>query len=649
MRVVAILRIVGHIYPREPADYASMEEYWRRLGWVLLSGCFILGAAPRACAWEPWRVILPEQRCMEVRPPSRLPPVRVPETAPPRTVIDQQPDAEVAYLSLDDVLRIALANSTVIRVLGGSSGRTIYDPAIANTQIDQQRAAFDPALNVYNHFNRTETPSGAFDPADPSRVLIDGIGTNDYDMTMGMSKKTPTGATAGMNVRANPWRAATDDLALNPRTSSAVDLTLTQPLLKGRGPSANLAPIEIARIDTELSFYQLKDSVQEMVRGVIEAYWALVFARTDLWARRQQVKQGTEAFERAEANLRAGLGDLADVAQARSSLAGFRANLITAEAAVLRREATLRNILGMPPTVPPRMVPTTPPTKQWLDVQWNEIITMAAQQRPDLIQLKLLLESDRQQLLVAENNALPQVDATALYRWNGLEGRAPTGEEIRTAPGEFTGWQLGVNVSLPLGLRQSRAAMRQQELTLMRDRVNLDQGVHEALHLLAKNYRNLAQYYEEYKAYQDTRAASQINLDVQAQRYRSGFDTLYLNVLQAITGWGNSVSSEAQALTQYNTEMANLQRQMGTILEAHGIRFVEERYGSTGPAGRLFSPQCYPKDRRPCPNRPQYPSGDEPAENAFDLDDPLENVREKSGSRIHIRRPERIPPPVPQP
>ena len=262
---------------------------------------------------------------------------------------------------------------------------------------------------------------------------------------------------------------------------------------------------------------------------------------------------------------------------------------------------------------------------------------------------KLLLEADRQQLLLAENNALPQVDATALYRWNGLEGRTPTGEEIRTAPGEFTGWQLGVNVSLPLGLRQSRASMHQQELTLMRDRVNLDQGVHEALHILAGNYRNLAQYYEEYKAYQDTRVASQINLDVQAQRYRSGFDTLYLNVLQAITGWGNAVSSEAQSLTRYNTELANLQRQTGTILEAHGIRFFEERYGSTGPAGRLFSPQCYPRDRRPCPNQPQYPSGNEPAESAFDLDDPLENLKKNSGSHIQLRRPERIPPPSPQP
>ena len=37
--------------------------------------------------------------------------------------------------------------------------------------------------------------------------------------------------------------------------------------------------------------------------------------------------------------------------------------------------------------------------------------------------------------------------------------------ELRTAPGEFIGWQLGSNVSLLLGQRQSRAAVRREDRT----------------------------------------------------------------------------------------------------------------------------------------------------------------------------------------
>ena len=42
-------------------------------------------------------------------------------------------------------------------------------------------------------------------------------------------------------------------------------------------------------------YFQFKDSMQEQVRGVIDAYWSLVAARTDVWARRQQVEQLTVA------------------------------------------------------------------------------------------------------------------------------------------------------------------------------------------------------------------------------------------------------------------------------------------------------------------------------------------------------------------
>ena len=366
----------------------------------------------------------------------------------------------------------------------------------------------------------------------------------------------------------------------------------------------------------------MKDAVQQMVRGVIQAYWDLVFARTDLWVRQQQVTQGQQALERAERLLQVGMGDMGNVAQARSSLASFRAALISAEANVLQSEATLRNILGMPPSDGRRLVPVTPPATERLDVDWGRIVDLAAQQRPDLIELKLILEADQQQLILAQNQALPRVDAVAVYTWDGLQGRTPDQALLASRPGEFTGWQLGVNFSVPLGLRQARAGLRQQELVIMRDRANLEQGFHNATHLLAARYRNLASYYDQYQAFREARAAAKVNLDVQEAEFRAN-RTIYLNVLQAITNWGNAIASEAQSVTLYNTELANLARDTGTILEVHGIRFAEERYGSIGPLGRAFAERCYPKDMRPSPNIEQYPTTSEPAENAFNLSDSI--------------------------
>jgi outer membrane protein TolC len=489
---------------------------------------------------------------------------------------------------------------------------------------------------VDNVFGRNNLPLAGLDPDDPTRtrVLLGAERSHDYLMSMDLAKRTTTGATARFRVNTNPTTFDLDDLALNPQSRSSLEWSYLQPLLQGGGYPANVAPIVIARIDTERSFFRMKDSMQRMVLGVIEAYWGLVFARTDLWVRKKQVEQGEFGFKRADAQFRVGRETAGNVAQARSALQNFIAAEITARGNVLQREDALRNILGLPPANGAVLVPCSPPLTQWMETDWHQLVDLAEAYRPEIVELKLIIEADQQQLLLARNQALPRVDAFALYRWNGLAGRTPDRRILFAGPGEFPEWEYGVNFSVPLGLRQERAAMRRQELVILRDRANLDQGLHRAVHELAIAYRNLAQFYQEYQSLQKAREAARVNLEAQYADFISGStlarQTIYLNVLQAITNWGNAVSAEAQALSEYNIELANLELQTGTILEAHGIRFVEERYGSIGPLGRLAAPRCYPRDVRPCPNADRYEKTSQPAENAFNLQDPVTRRRRRT-------------------
>ncbi len=257
-------------------------------------------------------------------------------------------------------------------------------------------------------------------------------------------------------------------------------------------------------------------------------------------------------------------------------------------------------------------------------------MNVAQERRPDIIELKLILEADGQQLLVAQNQVLPSVNAVAQYRWNGLEGRAPSQRWISSSGDGHTDWTLGVNFSVPLGLRQARANERQREILIVRDRANLRQGIHSMTHLLANNVRNLDQFFEQYDAFRESREAARENLERQVAAERRQFQqVILLNVLQAISDWGNAVSAEANALANYNTELAGMERQSGTILETHGVRFQEERWAFAGPL--LKRDTCYPADVRPeAGSESHYLDSDEPAENIFDLSNPLPS-RAKSG------------------
>jgi outer membrane protein TolC len=198
----------------------------------------------------------------------------------------------------------------------------------------------------------------------------------------------------------------------------------------------------------------------------------------------------------------------------------------------------------------------------------------------------------------------------------------PNGEDLSTSAGQYTNWSVGVNFSVPLGLRQGRAQVRQQKLIIARDRANEEQGVHAAIHQLAATVRDLDSAYDQYLAYKEARDAADANLRTQLDLFKGGFKgVIFLNVLQALNDWGNAVSSEAQQLLNYNIALATLERQTGTILETHGLVFVEERFRSAGPL--RGHDRLYPFAQPPAGSPQQYPGTGEPSENSFELQNPV--------------------------
>jgi hypothetical protein len=244
-------------------------------------------------------------------------------------------------MTLDEAIRIALENSEVIRVLGGTSGRTVYDPAIANTQIDRARARFDPSFAIQNRFNNNRIPvaepTARLRPAFPSTAIASTTTT----WRLGCRRRTRS---------AECWPRCEDEsdpsghgrsVPAQSQSRSTVDFRATQPLLQGAGRRANLTPIVLARIDTERSFYSLKLSVQRLVQSVVDAYWSLwYFARTDRSGSSTTNGRGRMGCELADANMTSGRGIAASVLSPRLSrpIYNFRAAQISAEAAVLQRE-----------------------------------------------------------------------------------------------------------------------------------------------------------------------------------------------------------------------------------------------------------------------------------------------------------------------
>ena len=565
-----------------------------------------------------------EQQTLDVQDPTTLPPAAIPAILPPATVSDENEQRPELPLSLNDALRISLENAKVVRSLAGitavNSGSTIYDPAIINNSIDQQQGRFDPTINQTNTLNRNESPGYGFDQFTRGGLGFSGPRVDDFRATIGVGKINTFGGTTSLNLVQNPTQVfGFGAPILNPSNRYATELSYTQPLLRGGGFYVNTAPIVLARIDTQRSYFQFKDSMQELVRGTIEAYWSLVFARLDVWARQIQVDQAEESYKFQAGKKDVGNFEPSDFFQAKVSLSQFRASLVGAKAAVLDREAALRNIMGLSPSDGRQIVPVSAPSNTRYRQDWDKLLKLSEQRRPDLIELKLILEADKQRLLQAENVALPTLNANALYRWNGLSGEIPGGRTAAAAPGQYTDWTVGVTFSVPLGLREGRARIRETDLLILKDRANLEQGLHFTGHQLAITVRGLESSYEQYLAFRQARTAALDNLLFQIARFKYGKGSIYLNVLQSLNDWGSAITNEARSLVDYNVSLANLERQTGTILETHGVILAEERFQAAGP---FFHDRQYPLDVKPTGEMKRYPGTGEAGENAFDLKKP---------------------------
>jgi outer membrane protein TolC len=620
--------------------------------WFMMMLLFLTTCGCGATTHEVLRnIVLPEERTVAYRDTSELPSVPIPANVPPRTVLDPRLETPEWTLSLDEAIRIALERCRVVRVLAGitavASGQTIYDAAITQTSIDQALARFDAVLTQNNTWSRTNTPTGSNDLTDFTRSVITNTPVESYQSNLGLTKTNVFGGQLGLNYIENPIRfpdtgGSANPLfpglgfPLNPQTTRNLSLSYTQPLLQGGGYRVNMAPVVIARLNTEVSFFQYKDSVQEMVRGVIEAYWSLVQARTDVAARTKQVEQSKEAFDRAKARLKVGLGDSGDVAQAEVAYTQFKATKIAAESAALIREGALRNILGLPPTDDRRIVPVSAPATTRLPFDWPSLLRLAEQRRPDIIELKIIIEAEQQRLLQSEDQTRPQLNAVAQYRWNGLNGTMPNGEFLTTQAGKYTDWTLGINFSVPLGLRQGRALVRQEKLLIEKDRANLDQALHAAIHELTATVRDLDSAYAQYTVYKETRAAAEVNLDLQMKKRDTG-KNIYLDVLQAINDLGNAINLEAGALLNYNISLATLERRTGTILESHGLVFHEERFHAAGP---LLHRRLYLSAIVPSGSPERYPDSGTPSESSF-------NPGGASPEKLDLR-PKFLPPIAPE-
>jgi outer membrane protein len=355
---------------------------------------------------------------------------------------------------------------------------------------------------------------------------------------------------------------------------------VTQSLLKGFFPNpidVNLARMRAAETDAEAADALFAQQLMEAALAVENAYWDVVRAEDNLKVAESSLKSANELLLDRRKRRELGAGTGLDITVAEAGVAQRRENMIVAENDLeTKRDVLVR--LTEPVTKPDRydqyLVPVeraeeTPAPEE--DLQAS--LQTALARRPDRRRVELQLESARQQLITAKNNALPQVDAFAFVEEDGLGTGFSSGWK-NLGTGRFYSAGGGVRIALPLFLRAERAQVRQAEANLHRFEAQL-QAIEADIELdVRRATRNIRTARARIDATHTARVLSVKQLEAIKKEVEFGV-ALPRQVLDSQTDLDTSRSREIQARIDYRVALSALEKAKGTILDGYADRLPE--------------------------------------------------------------------------
>ncbi len=540
----------------------------------------------------------------------------------PLTLDNPKPE-QVWELSLEEAMKIALENSTVIRNLGGVSfgpngaqgvpsaltssplaAPTIYLPALEESNprsgVEAALSAFDAQFSSSVFWERNDTPQnvGPFITFFRPDVFEQDLGSFQSQI----AKINATGGQAAIrhNVRYE-WNNTPARSRLFPSEwDTNVEAEIRQPVLRGAGVQFNRIAgpgavpginngIMIARLRVDESLADFEGAVRNLTRDVETAYWNLYYANRSL----DSVIAGRDAsletwrIVHAKFRLQATGGGLQEESQARQQLYVFQVAVERAQANLYRNERHLRYMMGLSPSDSRLIVPSDEPTTAKVTFDWIDSHSESLVRSVELRRQKWRIKEAELGLIAAKNYLLPQLDGVARYRWLGLGddlinpdrqavdafGHMNSAYSSMTS-GRFQEWHLGFDLRFPFGFRREMSGVRYAQLLLTREKKVYQEQELELVHQLQDSFNELDLNYKVSQDQFDRLAAAEREVDAARSLYDAGKITLDL-MLDAQRRLAEAQTDYYRAVVDYNLAITQVHLRKGSLLEYNGVYLAE--------------------------------------------------------------------------
>lgn len=470
-----------------------------------------------------------------------------------------RPESSVLSLDPQRAVELALQKNFQIEVAS-------YLPPIADEQLRSASGVFDPEL--FADLSRFESADRTVFNAQNPNVPLSAVNQRDSFDT-GLRGLLPWGMTydAGFSVVNNrgTFNGFSNEITTAPQVS------LRQPVLRGFGFASTLAQIRIARADTEISDWQLRQTVIDVVTQVILVYNDLHFSMENLEVAKQSRGLAGRLLQDNIRRAEVGVMSPLDITTARAEVASREDAVILAQRAVRDNQNFLKQlvtndierILAMEVVITPPEVPL----EYRADV--TEGIASAMEWRPEYQQALLDIRRRGINLAFSKNQALPRLDLTGSLRFLGLDNDLGTSTD-RAFRRDRSDWSAGAILSIPIPNRDRLGALNAVRLGQARALVDLKRLEQDIVVAVDNAAGRIVTARERIVSTREAVRLAYESLDAGQERLTAGTGTTF-EVLELQENLARAEVSALGARADFNRAVAEYERQTGTTLQRRNI------------------------------------------------------------------------------
>ena len=496
-------------------------------------------------------------------------------------------------------------------VAAGGAGTGTNGLVSSTLGIGAPITSFDPALTGTLQLDKNDTESVSL--ISPVPILAQNTYTADFAYTQGFEWGTTF--TAGFN---NTHVTTNNPISLlTPQLGSNFQARVTQNLLQGFGFLPNTRFIRIARNNREISDVAFRLQIITTVDQIENMYWDLVFSYENVRVQQESLTYAQKALDDSKRQAQVGTVPPIQVVSAESTVATAQQNLIVAQNNLQLQQLLMKNALSRsiedPILAEADVIPTStvqvPQQEPVIPIQ--DLINDALQNRAELVESRIDLNSRDISTKAVRNALLPTLDAFAYYGGSGVGGSVnpalllPTCNPITTrcfsgssAPPPFanggpvgygtTLTQLvnstapdkgvGLTLNIPLRNRLAQSNQVRAELEYRQAQVRQHQLENQVRIEVRNAQFDVRQNRASVQAAQSAADLARQTLDADQQKLKVGLTTqtaILQDAATLTTGESNLVSAKAA----YEKSRIELDRATGLLLDHAGIDIADATRG----------------------------------------------------------------------